>query len=232
MKIIRIFFLILFLLCFIMNCQNKKTESKESVAKKMIEKELVAENKKLSYFRRIAETSDRLYLNDSSSFYLMDQSPLKVFHNYRDIYDTYHEFAPVEFDMLIGSFIPPGPNTSYYVHWLLIDSTLYLADINFFEDVSTVFSNNEQYRVMEELAREKFNKRKIGEYHLPKSIRIEEGLMPAVWVSNVFLIKKARDSKPREYPEESLESWIKEPCMELVFRKGRLVSMKVKEDMY
>ncbi|MDD4090002.1 MULTISPECIES: hypothetical protein [Proteiniphilum] len=226
MKKVKIFFSILLLLCFTIDCQNNKNNGNESEAKRMPENELIAKNKVVSYFMKLAETSDMLYLNDSISFYLMDQSPLKVFYNYQDIYDTYHEFVPVEDYMGIGMFILSGPNTSYYAHWLLIDSTLYLNDIKFFEDPSTIFPNNEQYRLMEELTQVKFNKNVSRKYHLPNSILSEEGLMPAIWVSNVFLIKKAR-----KY-EENFESWMETPCIELVFQKGKLVSMKVKEDMY
>ncbi len=216
-----------FLLCFTVNCQNKNASNGESNSKKVFENELIAKNKYFSYFMKLAETSDMLYLNDSTSFYLMDQSPLKVFHNYQDIYDAYHEFVPVEFDMGIGRFIRPGPNTSYYARWLLIDSTLYLSDIKFFEEPSTIFPfPNIQYRLMEELTQVKFNKDVSGKYHLPNSILSEEGLMPAIWVSNVFLIKKVR-----EY-EENIKSWMKAPCIELVFQKGKLVSMKVKEDIH
>ncbi|SFL04961.1 hypothetical protein SAMN05216357_111107 [Porphyromonadaceae bacterium KH3CP3RA] len=225
--------LTLLLLCFTINCQNKGNINKENEAKRIPKNEFITKGKYFSYFMRLAETSDMLYLNDSSSFYLMNQSPLKVFHNYQDIYDPYHEFVPVEFDMEIGSFIPPGLNTSYYVHWLLIDSALYLSEIKFFEDPSAIFPfPNLQYSLMEELTQVKFNKEVSEKYHLPNSILSEGGLMPATWVSNVFLIKKTRVVKSREYPEESAESWIKKPCIELVFQKGKLVSMKIKEDMY
>jgi hypothetical protein len=50
--------------------------------------------------------------------------------------------------------------------------------------------------------------------------------MPAIWVSNIFLIKKVRKS------EEDIDSWLKKPCIDLVFQKGKLVSMKESEDMY
>jgi len=63
-------------------------------------------------------------------------------------------------------------------------------------------------------------------YQIPNSILSEEGLMPAIWVSNKFLIKKARKS------EEDIDSWLKRPCIELVFQKGKLISMKESEDMY
>ena len=233
MEKLKLWSFFLLLLCFTMNCQNKKNNAKESGVKRIPENELIANHKSFSYFMRLAETSDMLYLNDSTSFYLMDQSPLKVFHQYQDIYDRYHGFARVEIDMILGGFIPPGPNTTYYAYWLLIDSTLYLSEIKFFLDPSDIFPfPNLQYRVMEGLTKVKFNK-EIGEkYQLPNSIVSKEGLMPAIWVSNLFLIKKARLGKVREYPEESAESWLKRPCIELVFQKGKLVSMKESEDMY
>ena len=207
-----------------MNCQNKKNNDKEIATKRMPEKQLTAKKKS---FMRLAETSDMLYLNDSSSFYLMDQSPLKVFHQYQDIYDMYSELAPVEDYEDIGMFVLSGPNTSYYVHWLLIDSTLYLADIKFFQDPGTIFYfPNLQYRVMEELTKVKFNKDESRKYQLPNLMVSEEGLMPAIWVSNKFLIKKVR-----KY-EEDIDSWLKRPCIELVFQKGKLVSMKESEDTY
>lgn len=210
-----------------MNCQNKKANSDVSVTKNLSDKPLLAKKKSFSYFMRLAETSDMLYLNDSSSFYLMDQSPSKVFHHYQDIYDIYNEFVHVEIDMTLGGFIPPSPNTSYYAYWLLIDSTLYLSEIKFFQDPSTIFPfPNLQYTVMEGLTKVKFNKEVSKKYQLPDKIISEEGLMPAIWVSNKFLIKKVRKYK------EDLELWIEIPCIELVFQKGKLVSMKIKEDMY
>jgi hypothetical protein len=149
-----------------------------------------------------------------------------IIHNYQDIYDPYHEFVPVEFDMEIGSFIPPSPNTSYYAHWLLIDSVLYLSEIKFFEDPSAILPfPNLQYRLMEEMTQVKFNKDVGSKYHLPNSILSEEGLMPAVWVSNVFLVKNIRKDK------ENVELWLKTSCIELVFQKGKLVSMRVKEGL-
>lgn len=227
MKNIKIFFSVLLLFCFTMNCQNHKNNAKESGDKNMPKKQLIEKKKSFSYFMRLAETSDMLYLNDSTSFYLMDQSPLKVFHQYQDIYDRYHGFARVEIDMILGGFIPPGPNTTYYAYWLLIDSTLYLSEIKFFLDPSDIFPfPNLQYRVMEALTKVKFNK-VIGEkYQLPNKIVSKEGLMPAIWVSNKFLIKKVR-----KY-EEDIDSWIKRPCIELVFQKGKMVSMKTKTEMY
>ncbi|MPN23209.1 hypothetical protein SDC9_170597 [bioreactor metagenome] len=85
---------------------------------------------------------------------------------------------------------------------------------------------------MEELTQVKFDKEVARKYELPDSMQLEEGLMPAVWVSDVFLIKQVRFAKPRQYPEESYESWTKKPCIELVFQKGKLVSMREREDMY
>ena len=225
MKKFKIWSFFLLLLCFTINCQNKKTNSKESGVKIIPENELITKKKSFSYFMRLAETSDMLYLNDSSSFYLMDQSPLKVFYNYLDIYKTYKGILAVESDPEPGTFVLSGPN-SYYLHWLLIDSTLFLTDIKFFTNPSTIFPNNEQYRLMENLTKVKFNKDVSRNYQLPHSILSEEGLMPAIWVSNIFIIKKVR-----KY-EENYESWIEIPCIELVFQKGKLVSMKERADMY
>ncbi len=50
---------------------------------------------------------------------------------------------------------------------------------------------------MEELTQVKFNKNVSRKYHLPNSILSEEGLMPAIWVSNVFLIKKKHGNMKR-----------------------------------
>lgn len=226
MKIIKILIPILLLLCFTMNCQNKKNNDKEIPTKRMPEKQLTAKKKSFSYFMRLAETSDMLYLNDSSSFYLMDQSPLKVFHQYQDIYKTYKEILAMDSDPEPGTFVLSGPKNSYYVHWFLIDSTLFLADIKFFTNPSTIFPNHEQYRLMENLTKVRFNKDVSTNYQIPNSILSEEGLMPAIWVSNIFLIKKVR-----RY-EEKYKSWIEKPCIELVFQKGKLVSMKERADMY
>jgi len=226
MKKFKIWSFFLLLLCFTLNCQNKKTNSIESEEKNKPEKQLTAKQKSFSYFMRLAETSDMLYLNDSSSFYLMDQSPSKVFDQYQDIYEDYKEIAAVDSDPEPGTFVLSGPKNSYFVHWFLIDRTLYLADIKFFTNPKTVFRFNEQYRLMENLTKVKFNKDISRKYRIHNSIVSEQGLMPAIWVSNIFIIKKVR-----KY-EENYESWIEIPCIELVFQKGKLVSMKIREDMY
>lgn len=232
MRKLKILFSVFLLFCLTLNCQNSKNSSKGGQEKKVTEKVSDMKERTSSKFLISAETSDVLYLNDSTPFYLMEKSPLKAFQNYRDIYDSYHEFAIVEMDMILGSFIPPRGN-KYYVRWLLLDSTLYLGDIRFFDNVpDSVFPNNKQYRIMEELTQVKFDKEVARKYELPDSMQLEEGLMPAVWVSDVFLIKQVRFAKPRQYPEESYESWTKKPCIELVFQKGKLVSMREREDMY
>ncbi|MFA7492779.1 MAG: hypothetical protein WCZ43_04605 [Proteiniphilum sp.] len=209
-------------------------------------------------FLMSAETTDMLDINDHpNSLYLMQKSPLNAFENYRDIYDSYHKFAIVEINADLTSFIVPssyrqGLNTTYYVRWFLIDSTLYLGNITFFDDsaIKSAFPDNKQYRIMEELTQTKFDKELGRKYALQSSKKIEYGLMPAVWLNDTLLVKRGRrpyfnirqeavdyyrktgTPKPKFYPVISIEEWNKVPCIELVFLSGQLVSMKERNDIY
>lgn len=253
---IRILALLLFF-CFTLSGQNAKNS--DNKGKKIKVPWNVQESKKRSTsdFLKLAETSDMLYLNDDpTSLYLMKKSPLNAFDNYRDIYDAYHKFAIVEYQTDVTGFIPPnfyrqGLNTTYYVLWLLIDGSLYLGNIKFFDNsaIDSVFTDNKQYRIMEEVTQVKSDKELGRKYVLQNSMEIEDGLMPAVWVSDTLLIKrgrgpyfknrqelneyrKAKIANPEDYPDDSIETWVKTPCIELVFQKGKLVSMREREDMH
>ncbi len=259
MKNIKMLFsLVLIILCFTLSGQNAKNSGKKSENGKETGNQSGTNRIAGSTFLMSAETSDMLDLNETlTSLYLMEKSPLKVFQNYRDIYDSYYKFSIVELDVDVTSFIPPsssrqGLNTPYYVSWFLIDSTLYLGNITFFDKgaIESAFPDNKQYRIMEELTQVKFDKKLGQKYALQNSKEIEYGLMPAIWVNDTLLVKRGRGPyfnsrqehidyyrkagvpKPKFYPVTSIEEWHKTPCIELVFRKGKLVSMKEREGMH
>jgi len=216
----------LFLICFMINCQNKNTNSKENEVKRIPKNEHNVKNKNFINFVKVAETSDMLYLNDSSSYYLMNESPLKAFSDYRDIFDAYYEYVPIDFDMGAGSFIPPRGNTSYWTQWFLTNDTLYISNIKFFKDPSKVFPIPDiQYTILEGLTQVKFNNDLIRKYDIPDRILSKKGLMPAIWVNDIFVIKKTREAN------EDYELWMKTPCIELVFKNGKLISERT-TDIY
>ncbi len=181
-------------------------------------------DKKYYVFLRNAKTSDLLYLNDSIS-YLMNQSPLRVFSKYKNLYDSYKEITFVRLKHELGSEIPPSDHTTYQVIWYLKDSVLYLSDIKFYSlricDYKSVFPNNEQYKLMEKLTKVKIDKTKRPLSSDPFRHTNTIGMIPANWFNDTLLIKRARDSF------EDIEKWLlSTPLEELVFKNGKLISIK------
>lgn len=189
-------------------------------------------------FMRIAKTSDVLYTNDSTCF-LMDKSPLEKFQNYKKLYDRYKDKTIENVDVAYGSAIRPDGTTNYYIVWYLNDSLLYLSDINFFlilDGIETIFSNNEQYKLMEQLTgvkfdtiyenhtRNKYEETKYDRSKMPINVN-PFGSMPATWFSDTIIVKLAKN-------RIDFHKWEKEPCRELIFKNGRLISDRVKEGMY
>lgn len=206
----------------------------------------------LSEFISKARTNDVLYINDTV-VYLMSKSPLEAFPGYKDLYASFNLPQAI-------SWIPYGARVNrrgtYHVLWCLRDSMLYLSDIEIshadFCEYKSFFPNNEQYKLMEELTKEKFNK----SYPLPSGNPLPyhntTGMMPAIWSNDTILIKLSRsqylggqgewrsfycpdlnDTIWYKRPASSMEydKWIKIPCEELVFKNGKLISRET-TDIY
>ena len=184
-------------------------------------------------FMVIAKTSDALYTNDST-YFLMDRSPLEKFPDYKKLYDDKVEpYGHARW--VTGAIIPPEETSRYKVDWYLNDSSLYLSDIDF--NVSShkredIFLDNEQYKRMEELTGIKFDTVYENHTHYIKdapSVRQKLfnplGAMPAIWFSDTIIVKRAMN-------EKNYREWYKEPCRELIFKNGKLISERIKEGMY
>lgn len=176
-------------------------------------------------FMRIAKTSDVLYTNDST-YFLMDKSPLEKFPDYKKLYDRYKDKTIENVDVAYGSAIRPDGTTNYFIVWYLNDSLLYLSDINFFliiDRIENIFPNNEQYKLMEQLTGVKFDT-KYDRSKMPKIVN-PFGSMPATWFSDTIIVKLAKN-------RINFHKWENEPCRELIFKNGRLISDRVKEGIY
>ena len=175
-----------------------------------------------------AKTSDLLYINDSI-VYLMNKSPLETFSGYKDLYNSYKEIVLIELKMELGGEIPPFNNTRYQVIWCLRDSILYLSDIKFYSvrncDYKVLFPDNEQYKLMEKLTKVDFDRTKHPLSGDPFRHRNTIGMMPAIWSNDTLLIKRSRESF------EDIDKWIETPCEELIFKNGKLISMRT-TDIY
>ncbi len=186
-------------------------------------------------FRRIAKTSDVIYINDST-YFLMDRSPLEKFPDYKELYDDkvkpYGKVYAVP-----GWSIDPDSTSNYMVDWYLQDSLLLMSDIlpniSFYK-IEDIFPNNELYKRMEELTGIKFDKvhenrtsYTYKEYKYNKhNLIAPPGAMPAIWFSDTIIVKRAANY------EENIYKWINIPCRELIFKNGKLISNRIKEGMY
>ena len=199
----------------------------------------VSEGKSRISFMRIAKTSDVLHTNDST-YFLMDRSPLEKFPNYKKLYDGYglKTFKYNQIRVAYGEAIPPDGATNYSIVWYLNDSLLYLSDIDFFvvfDEIEDIFPNNEQYKLMEKLTGVKFDTKyenhthyTYKEYKNDRSVRSKLfnpfGAMPAIWFSDTIIVKQAALYRT------DLDKWDKEPCRELIFKNGKLISERIKEE--
>jgi len=186
-----------------------------------------------SLFTRMAKTSDVIYINDST-YFLMDRSPLDPFPDYKRIYDGMLEFYRRNYSMY-GWLISPDTTTTCMIDWCLKDSMLYMSDIipNLpFDEIAGIFPNNELYRRMENLTGVKFD----PEYKDQVSYTYKDypsnpligynthrppGAMPALWFNDTLLVKRAWTYG------ENLSDWEKESCRELVFKNGKLISVRI-----
>jgi hypothetical protein len=180
-------------------------------------------------FIRIAKTSDILYFNDTT-YYLMDESPLAVFPDYRDLYHSYDKVnRNVDFQKVGNSMISPYRSLmKYYVVWFLKNSRLYMGEIKFFallfnNEDDEVFPHGEQYKLMEKMTGQRFD-RKIRST-MNRDIGHSLGAMPAVWFSDTIIVKQA------EKLEGTISKWSQIPCHELIFKNGKLISVRIKENM-
>ena len=206
----------------------------------------------LSEFISKARTNDVLYINDTV-VYLMNKSPLEAFPGYKDLYAS--------FDLpQVIPWIPYGVRVNrrgtYHVIWCLRDSMLYLSDIDIthasFCEYKSFFPNNEQYKLMEELTKVEFDK----SYPLPSGNPLTYhntiGMMLATWSNDTILIKISSGQYlggqgewrsfycadlndtiwyKRPAPLLELDKWMKIPSEELIFKNGKLISMRT-TDIY
>ena len=160
-------------------------------------------------------TPDELYLDGEK--YLIEKSFLSFFYGYRILYPN------VEItEVLKGYGTSGGPNgLNYYPVWLLQDSILYLREISFYHKnsyVKKIFPEMEQYKLMEKLTGQKFQKDNDALNEIePKSSGL--GSMKACWVEGVFYAKKARKTN------ESIDLWEQLSYRKIVFKAGKLVSI-------
>jgi hypothetical protein len=189
-------------------------------------------------FSSIAKTSDVLYTNDST-YFLMNKSPLKQFPGYKKLYEDKLEPYGIVYAYLEW-LIRPDPASNYMVDWYLQNNLLYMSNIlpNLPSDkIEKTFPGDELYKRMEKLTGVKFEKvyedhtsytYKEYKYNPPtgQNRPAPPGAMPAIWFSDTIIVKRAA-----RY-EEAPEKWIKEPCRELIFKDGKLISNRVKEGMY
>lgn len=210
-----------------------------------------SKNINLSEFIKKSKTTDIVYINDTV-VYLMDKSPLEVFPDYKDIYESFNLPQPPSLPWMPYGARVNLPAT-YHAVWCLKDSMLYLSDIEIQNasicDYKSFFPNNEQYTLMEELTKGKFDKK----YPLPHSSRPWTyhntiGMMPAKWCNDTILIKISTTQylggqgrlRPfycpdlndtiwykRPAPPMELGKWIKIPGEELVFKNGKLISKEI-----
>ncbi|MDR1517064.1 MAG: hypothetical protein LBS52_03025 [Dysgonamonadaceae bacterium] len=210
-------------------------------------------------FRCIVKTTDWLFINRPTRFrmdktpiakspgykkkhgdkiFWMDKTPLEKFPGYKKIYEDkvepYGNYAP-----LSEGLVDPDPTTNYMVVWYLNDSLLYLSDIypNLSSDkVEETFPDDELYKRMEKLTGIKFDRayenhsRYMYEEHKnDRSVRDylynPLGAMPATWFSDTILVRTER--------EMDIHYWYKIPplCRELIFKGGKLISERIREDI-
>lgn len=109
---------------------------------------------------------------------------------------------------------PSPTEKGYAVTWEIVDSQLYLCNIDFYtlrgwgssgsleienEEFKAAYEKMEneyypdgkKYRIMEQFTGEKFQKDRVNTAWPPKP----QGVMPAVWVNGTFLLKQNIDKK-------------------------------------
>lgn len=166
-------------------------------------------------------TSDMFYWDGVRC--MMSRSPLDVFDQYEGIYSDVPRYKILaEFGKL------PFQDKNYGAVWGIIDSTLYLCDVDFrysrlsADKIKKLFPENLQYKKLEDLVRTKFQKSTIY-----KDVKIPIspcGVIPAFWVNGAFYIKRFRTN-------ESIDQWKALPCKRLEFKQGRLISVDDVLDM-
>lgn len=186
-----------------------------------------------SDFMRIVKTQDMLYVNDST-ICIMNKSPLEVFQNYKNIYDSFNMDVFQEIHQAPGGGIRHDGTTRYYAVWYIKDDLLCMVNISFnmLDKTKDVFPNDEQYTLMEDLTGGIFNLKFefhpqswYEEYKYDRSkikVRVSPfGAMPATWFNDSIIVKRAR-----RFDEEYCK-WAKDPCRKPIFHNGKLVSTQV-----
>lgn len=153
--------------------------------------------------------------------HLMRTSPLDIFSRHKNLYP---EIPNVEIEAIAGTMGFVDKN--YAAEWIIIDSILYLSNINFDDCFSMdpkviekLYPNKEQYIRMEKLTGEKFKKYK------PKNKEIQVSdpghLLRASWFTGTLYIKKPLDYEHNE----SYPNWLRTVFYRLTLKNGKLISI-------
>lgn len=175
-------------------------------------------------------------------YYVINQTPLKNLPGYDTLYPQ-----------SVSSTLPT--EKGYAVTWEIVDSQLYLCNIDFNilrgwgssgsleienKELKTAYDKMEneyypdgkKYRIMEQFTGEKFQKNRENMAWPPKP----QGAIPAVWVDGTFLLKKNIDKEtipvnpepnPSNLgtPKEYIRAFNNAPTFKITFSKGRIVSV-------
>gem|GEM_PF-3811884 len=175
-------------------------------------------------------------------YYVINQTPLKNLPGYDTLYPQ-----------SVSSTLPT--EKGYAVIWEIVDSQLYLCNIDFNilrgwgssgsleienEELKAAYDKMEneyypdgkKYRIMEQFTGDKFQKNRENTAWPPKP----QGAIPAVWVDGTFLLKKNIDKEtipvnpepnPSNLgtPKEYIRAFNNAPTFKITFSKGRIVSV-------
>lgn len=175
-------------------------------------------------------------------YYVINQTPLKSLSGYDTLYSP-----------SVSSTLPTEKN--YSVIWEIVDSQLYLCNIDFnilrgwgssgsmeieneklkaaYEKMEDeYYPDGKKYRIMEQFTGNEYQKNLVRTAWPPKP----QGVIPAVWVDGTFLLKKNIDKEtiPVESepdpsnlgtPDEYIRAFENAPTFKVTFSKGRIVSV-------
>lgn len=179
------------------------------------------------FYLEVVKTDDELYIYSDSDKYIMSQSPLSSFNEFKKIYQN-HNFPkyPV---LITDAYGATGfDDKIFQCIWLIKNKQLYLCDILFndkeFDDKEK--GRKDQFSIMEKFTGEKFE----TQYnYISLGGRKIHGLMHATWFTDTLFVKKAfthQRGLDYENYEKNFEKWVKSAYLQLIFEKGILMDMK------
>ena len=169
-------------------------------------------------------TSDELEWNGLR--YNMSETPLAAFPKYKDIFrqvpaDRSHSWRTC-------TRFPVVQDKHYSVVWKLVDSTLYIDDLDFYtlrdpeNDLGLFWpvDTDDRFRTLEKLTGERFEKNDAAASAESSG---PFGRLPATWFSGEIYIKKRLDKRT---PKADYGLWRTYPVRKLTFEKGRLLRVE------